>query len=212
MRSFEDALKYVVLQSQDIAKRNRERKDYLNSDLNAADKAEKLERIDAQIKQLEADRTAALRDLVAYPPDFLPYKPALANFWNQTPAHRSVFIMTKYPDGADPQLDLELQTVIDTVVGAVTARGYHPHLAIKKEAARQPVGERRVPHARVCPRDRHRRGQVQPEAEPERGDGVGLDAGDAPPGDLPGREGRHGGAGRCGRADPEPLRLAQPAG
>jgi hypothetical protein len=133
MRSFEDALKYVVLQSQDIAKRRRERKDYLNSDLNAADKAEKLERIDAQINQLESDRMEALRDLVAYPPDFLPYKQALASFWSQTPAHRSVFIMTKYPDGADPQLDQELQAVIDTVVAAVAARGYHPHLAIKKK-------------------------------------------------------------------------------
>lgn len=133
MRSFEDALKYVVLQSQDIAKRHRERKDYLNSDLNAADKAEKLDRIDAQIQQLEGDRLAALHDLVSYPPDFLPYKPALANFWGQTPAQRSVFIMTKYPDGADAQLDQQLQAVIDTVVAAVTARGYHPHLAIKKK-------------------------------------------------------------------------------
>jgi len=133
MRSYEDALKYVVLQSQDIAKRRRERKDYLNSDLNAADKAEKLERIDEQIKQLESDRMAALCDLVTFPPDFLPYKPSLAAFWKQTPAARSVFIMTKYPDGADPQLDQQLQTVIDTVVAAVTARGYHPHLAIAKK-------------------------------------------------------------------------------
>lgn len=133
MRSFEDALKYVVLQSQDIAKRKRERKDYLNSDLNPADKAEKLDRIDAQIQQLEGDRIAVLRDLVIYPPDFLPYQPLLTDFWRQTPADRSVFIMTKYPDGADPQLDQQLQTVIDTVVAAVTARGYHPHLAIKKK-------------------------------------------------------------------------------
>ena len=69
-----------------------------------------------------------------YPPSRLGYRPVLEAFEQKLqalgrPPERRVFIMTKYPDGKDPALDLQLQAVIDAVRGAVTARGYHPQLA-----------------------------------------------------------------------------------
>ena len=41
----------------------------------------------------------------------------------------SVFIMTKYPDGADAERDAELQTVIDTAKAAVSGCGFYPSMA-----------------------------------------------------------------------------------
>jgi hypothetical protein len=41
----------------------------------------------------------------------------------------SVFIMTKYPDGADAERDAELQTVIDTAKAAVSRCGFYSSMA-----------------------------------------------------------------------------------
>lgn len=133
MRSYEDALKLLLAQSNEIGKLRRTRKDYLNSDLNAADKAEKVDKLDDQLQQLEMERIDVLHDLVMYPPHHLQYAPMIQQFTQATPRERSVFIMTKYPDGANPALDAELQAVIDTVKAAVTASGYHPHVAAEKK-------------------------------------------------------------------------------
>jgi hypothetical protein len=71
---------------------------------------------------------------VLFPPHHLQYGQLLEQF-NQMlkdkPYERRVFIMTKYCDGANAQLDAQLQTVIDTVRDAVVARGYHPQLAVE---------------------------------------------------------------------------------
>jgi hypothetical protein len=129
MRSFEDALKLVLVQSNEVGKLRRWRKEYLNSDLNPADKAEKIDKLDAQLKQAESDRLEVLKYLVRYPPHFIGYAPAIQQF----DPEKSVFVMTKYPDGADSQLDRQLQQVIDTVQDAVKKCGYFPYLAVNKK-------------------------------------------------------------------------------
>jgi hypothetical protein len=132
MRSYEDALKLLLALSREMVKLNGTRKEYLNSGLNAADKAEKVDKLDDQLAQVEKERIDVLRALVLFPPHHLQYRQLLEQF-NQMlkgkPYERRVFIMTKYCDGANAQLDAQLQTVIDTVKDAVVARGYHPQLA-----------------------------------------------------------------------------------
>jgi hypothetical protein len=56
--------------------------------------------------------------------------------------------MTKYCNGADPLLDAQLQTVIDTVKHSVVGCGYHPQLAAEIKLHSNPVEEYRVPDAR----------------------------------------------------------------
>ena len=134
MRSYEDALTLLLALSNEIAKLSRTRKEYLNTDLNTADKAEKVDRLDNQLAQVKKERLGVLEDLVLFPPHHLEYAQMLDQF-NQTlrgqgmPYERRVFIMTKYRDGVDAKLDTQLQEVIDTVRTAIVSRGYHPQLA-----------------------------------------------------------------------------------
>lgn len=132
VRSYEDALKLLLALSREMVKLNGTRREYLNSGLNAADKAEKVDKLDDQLAQVEKERIDVLHDLVLFPPHHLQYGQLLQQF-NQMlkgkPYERRVFIMTKYRDGANAQLDAQLQSVIDTVKDAVVARGYHPQLA-----------------------------------------------------------------------------------
>jgi hypothetical protein len=134
VRGYEDALKLLLALSREMVKLNGTRKEYLNSGLNAADKAEKVDKVDDQLAQVEKERIDVLHDLVLFPPHHLQYGQLLEQF-NQMlkdkPYERRVFIMTKYCDGANAQLDAQLQTVIDTVRDAVVARGYHPQLAVE---------------------------------------------------------------------------------
>jgi hypothetical protein len=134
MRGYEDALNLLLAQSRELAKLGRTRKEYLDSALNAADRAEKVDKLDAQLKQVEKERIGVLRDLVRFPPHHLQYAALLEQFDQELagkgkPYERRVFIMTKYADGIDAKLDTQLQTVIDTVKAAVAARGYHAQLA-----------------------------------------------------------------------------------
>jgi hypothetical protein len=133
MRNFEDALKLVLFLSNEVGKLRKSRKDYLNSDLNPADKAEKVEKLDTQLKQVENERLEVLQGLVRYPPHFIDHAKAIGDFDKATPCAKSVFIMTKYPDGKNPKLDAQLKNVIETVRAAVIARGYHAHLAAEKK-------------------------------------------------------------------------------
>src|SRR5262245_2294256 len=132
MRSYEDALKLVVDFSNEMAKLDEARKEALRSDLNAADRAMKVNRLEGQSELLEKNRMDVLRDLVQFPPVYLQDYGALLEQFSEAirvPYRRRVFIMTKYCDGADAKLDAQLQTVIKTVKAAVLARAYHPQLA-----------------------------------------------------------------------------------
>jgi hypothetical protein len=91
-----------------------------------------VDKLESQVKEVEKERIDVLHDLVVYPPHHLEYQLLLEQFnkmLNGAPYERRVFIMTKYCDGANVQLDAQLQTVIDTVKDAVVAQGYHPQLA-----------------------------------------------------------------------------------
>jgi hypothetical protein len=131
VRSCEDALKLLLALSNEIGKLKKTRKDYLNSGLNAADKQEKLDKLDAQLEQVSKERIHVLNDLVMFPPRHLQYQQFFEQF-NQMlkgkPYERRVFVMTKYGDGANAQLDAKLKAVVDTVKAPVVASGYHPSL------------------------------------------------------------------------------------
>jgi hypothetical protein len=134
MRSYDEALELLLALSRDIAKFKRTRKEYEDSGLNPADKAEKIDKLDEQLLQTKRERQAVLHDLVVFPPHHGQYSQLIVQFDKALkaqgkPYERRVFIMTKYRDGADAHRDAELQTVIDTVKAAVEARGYHPQLA-----------------------------------------------------------------------------------
>jgi len=128
VRSYEDALKLIVALSSEMAKLDKTRKEWHRRDLNAADRAEKLYMIDAQLRLYEKERMDVLQDLVQFPPNHLQYRELLEQF-NKVSYRRRVFIITKYPDGADAKLDAQLQTVINTVKDAVKEKIYHPYLA-----------------------------------------------------------------------------------
>jgi hypothetical protein len=49
---------------------------------------------------------------------------------NERVYEKSVFIMTKFPDGKDP-VDQELIKVIDTVKDAIAKSGFHPRIALE---------------------------------------------------------------------------------
>jgi hypothetical protein len=131
MRSYEDALNLIVALSSQMAKLEKSRKDWERSDLNPADRDEKVRRVDIEVEMLEKDRMDVLQDLVKFPPHHLQYAALLEKFRETTtaPYRLRVFIMTKYCDGADAKLDAQLQNVINTVKAAVRAEGYHPYLA-----------------------------------------------------------------------------------
>jgi hypothetical protein len=132
VRSPEDALKLIVWLSSEMATLDKKRKEWL--DLNAADRAEKLHMLDVEFRSYERERMDVLQDLVQFPPQHLQYRELLEQFNKEimVPYRMRVFIMTKYPDGADAKLDAQLQTVINTVKDAVKAKAYHPYLASDK--------------------------------------------------------------------------------
>jgi hypothetical protein len=131
MRSYEDALNLIVALSSQMARLERSRRDWERSDLNPADRDEKVRRVDIEVEMLEKDRMDVLQDLVKFPPHHLQYAALLEKFreTTTTPYRLRVFIMTKYCDGADAKLDAQLQNVINTVKAAVQAEAYHPYLA-----------------------------------------------------------------------------------
>ena len=130
MRNFSEALGFLDLLSDELARKQKELiqvKKLVN--LNPGDRINREEKIEAAIKQKESERIQVLRELVTYPPRYLPYGDLLNQFSTESNLEKSVFIMTKYPDGKDAAKDAALQRVIDCVKAAVTSSGFHPRLA-----------------------------------------------------------------------------------
>jgi len=74
----------------------------------------------------------ALELLVRFPPHMLKHLALLKDFHDNGKVYeKSVFIMTKFPDGTD-QLDLELTKVIDTVKDSIATNGFHPRIALDR--------------------------------------------------------------------------------
>jgi hypothetical protein len=177
MRTYEDALKLVVELSSELAKVEKERWQCRRSALHDADKAVKLYRLDAQFSQCEKQRMDVLQDLVQFPPHYLQYAELLDRFSNtiNVPYSRRVFIMTKYRDGADAN---SMRNCDGDRYREGRGQGtVLPSAARRRDpAASQSLGKYRVPDARMCSRDRNRRGSIQPQTKSERRHGMGLDA------------------------------------
>ena len=84
--------------------------------------------IEARLNAYEVRKANALAELVKFRPQHLRHFPKLAEFHQLAPYHKSVFIMTKFPEGITP-LDEELKRVITAVQKAVRDCGYTPRIA-----------------------------------------------------------------------------------
>jgi len=133
MRSFDDALNLLAVLSKDIVRLQRTHKEILNSPLQAADKTERTDKLETEIGKKKQEKIQVLENLVLFPPHHGQYAQYIDQFCKATPCEKSVFIMTKYPDGKDAAKDAELKRVIKLVTDAVTECGFFPHLAANKK-------------------------------------------------------------------------------
>lgn len=131
---FDETLAVLNILSRELVKLQKARKDILAAvNLNVGDRTEREEKIADDIRRKELERVQVLEDLVLFPPHHMQYLPLLQQFRTDAASDKSVFIMTKYPDGEDPVKDKELQRVIDAVTTAVTDCHLQPRLAIAKK-------------------------------------------------------------------------------
>jgi hypothetical protein len=134
MRSFDEALALLGLLAKDVAKLQRQQKEILSAaNLNAGDRTDRADAIAREIEKQERERIGVLRELVTYPPRYIPYAQPLKQFVTDAACEKSVFVMTKYPDGKDLKKDTELKRVIAAVTGAVKRAGFEPRLASSKK-------------------------------------------------------------------------------
>jgi hypothetical protein len=133
MRSFADALNLLLFLSKEIVKLEKTQKEILNSNLHAADKSERADNVADEVKNKKVERIKVLENLVLFPPHHLQYAQQVDQFCKDTLCEKSVFIMTKYPDGEDAGKDAQLQRVINLVKDAVMDCGYLPRLAVDKK-------------------------------------------------------------------------------
>jgi hypothetical protein len=154
VREFDEALKLVLYLSKRIAELEKSRPAILKSELSEQDKFYRVDEVDAELKTRQDERVDVLRQLVDFPPYFKQYEPLikkLAQRVERTFEERvknkfevggrlfevggrlrckgSVFVMTKYPDGENPQRDEELQTLLGIVESSISDCGFEPLLA-----------------------------------------------------------------------------------
>jgi len=82
-----------------------------------------------QMRTYRNQMAGVLSLLCRYPPQHDRHFRKLSEFHREGSFDQSVFVMTKFPDGATPE-SVQLSSVIDSVKAAVTARGYLPRLAM----------------------------------------------------------------------------------
>jgi hypothetical protein len=74
---------------------------------------------------------ATFSELMALPPQHLRYESKLGQFRREASFEKSVFIMTKFPEG-ESQRARELSAVIKTVQRAISAAGFVPRIASER--------------------------------------------------------------------------------
>jgi len=116
-----------------VVKLERTKREISNSHLGAADREERVDKVDDELRKKENERIEVLQDLVLFPPHHGQHAQQVEQFCKETPSDNSVFIMTKYPDEQDASKDAQLQRVIDSVKDAVTKCGFSPRLANDKK-------------------------------------------------------------------------------
>ncbi len=116
-----------------------EQQEYLQSKMasNIIPKPQKDEiqsQVEKQIETLERFKQNALEDLVNFPPHHARHFLQLAEFQKGGIYDKSVFIMTKFPNGKNPKpIDEELKKIIQCVRDAVTENGFVPRIALDKK-------------------------------------------------------------------------------
>jgi hypothetical protein len=108
-----------------------DRAEVLNSPLGHAMRDEQDQEIRAGINANEQRKKRILEDYARFPPHHARHFSQLEEFQKASPFERSVFIMTKYPEG-DTLLDQQLRDVIKAACNVVSACGFVPHLASDK--------------------------------------------------------------------------------
>lgn len=115
-----------------VANLRRDLAELLESPLPKAQKDEIQADMEAQIKSWEKRKEKALSLLVAFPPHHLRHFPKMDDFYQVAPYEKSVFIMTKFPNG-QTEKDQQLSRVIKATQDAVSAWGYKPRIASEKK-------------------------------------------------------------------------------
>jgi hypothetical protein len=129
MPSLEDALKILEFLFERKARLEVDRKEILNSPLSEALRDDQDAKVKRLIEEVEEQKKSTLADLVRIPPfHYARHSQFLAPFEKKAPYDKSIFIMTKFPEGNDP-VDQELRAVIKAVEDAITECGYVPRIA-----------------------------------------------------------------------------------
>jgi hypothetical protein len=85
-------------------------------------------RVREELNACRNDMDHLVKMLLRVPPWHERHRPALARFFQEGDFERSVFVMTKFPEG-NSALDKGLKAVIEVVCRGLTARGLTPRLA-----------------------------------------------------------------------------------
>ena len=81
MRSFEQALALLGLLAKDVGKLQRQQKEILSAaNLNAGYRTDRADAIASEIEKKELERIGVLKELVRYPPRYIPYTEPLDQF------------------------------------------------------------------------------------------------------------------------------------
>ncbi len=91
------------------------------------------QRFEAQIAQARKHQRELLNELVHFPPHCIEHAANIDDFHLASPYEKSVFIMTKFPDGESPRKDEELSRVIKAAREAVTKCGFVSHVASDRD-------------------------------------------------------------------------------
>jgi hypothetical protein len=129
MRSLEETLVSItqLIQQQTSLEEERRRLDERN--LPPTIKEDIRESMGATLAKFEGHLTDALKTLVRFPPYHVRHTNVIGEFLDVSPFERSVFVMTKYPDGKVPEADQQLTRVIEAVRETVATSGFVPRLA-----------------------------------------------------------------------------------
>jgi hypothetical protein len=131
MPSIEETLVALQIYFKSVAGLKEELNEVLQSTLPKYQKDEIQADIEMRINAYENRKAKALTELVTFPPQHLRHFPKLADFHQAAPYEKSIFIMTKFPEGQTP-LDQELKRVITAVQDAVRDCHFTPRIASEK--------------------------------------------------------------------------------
>src|SRR5712691_1728371 len=121
-------LRYLF--KQDLEKRQ-ELAEVMNLALSPETKKDKVDHLNEELDKLAARIDRKIGELNTYPKQHERHFGQLKHFYQAADYQKSVYLMTKYPEGNDPA-DQQLQLVLDTISSEVENRGHTPLLASQK--------------------------------------------------------------------------------